>query len=570
MRHAVYAAELGQHHERPDGRLTDALDSFNHYIVASVGDSVVGFVSITPPGFGSYSIDKYVSRDALPFAVDDGLFEIRILTVDPAFRGTRTAGLLMYAALRWIEDHGATRVVIIGRSEVASLYERVGMHRLGCTVQSGAVTYELMSATVKEIRDRLPRFATLLRRVADSTRWSLTVPFERRAGAFHGGASHAALGARPTLDRRAEVISADVLDAWFPPAPTVVAAIGEDIAFAAATSPPTDATELRSTIAGTVGVATDAIVVGAGLSDLIFRCLPRWVRPDSRVLLVEPQYSEYRHVLESVVRCVVDTFELDSRDADLGLPSRSALTGYDLVVLVDPNNPLGYSLTPATVIEFAASVPHGTLLWIDRTYAPFAGTDRAIEQMAANSGHVIVGMSMSKAYALSGLRVGYLCGPTNLIDDAWRATPPWAISRPAQAAALAALEEPEYYAARYRDTAVLGDELRADLAQIPGFRPRDGVANFVFCELDGLGAPSVVEGAASRGLYVRSFGSNSRLRWRAVRIAVKDRRTQHRMVEILRAVSDELHRARDAVSASPADDATPAALTERGGQLAAR
>ena len=55
MRHEVYAAELGQYSPNATGRLTDALDAFNHYIVVADGDRIVGFVSITPPGGPGYS-----------------------------------------------------------------------------------------------------------------------------------------------------------------------------------------------------------------------------------------------------------------------------------------------------------------------------------------------------------------------------------------------------------------------------------------------------------------------------------------------------------------------------------
>src|SRR5438045_2027026 len=66
LRHEIYAGELGQHRENESGRLTDNLDSFNEYIVASACEVVLGFISITPPG-RNYSIDKYVRREQLPF-----------------------------------------------------------------------------------------------------------------------------------------------------------------------------------------------------------------------------------------------------------------------------------------------------------------------------------------------------------------------------------------------------------------------------------------------------------------------------------------------------------------------
>ena len=98
LRHEVYARELRQHSLNGSGQLTDALDSFNHYLCAWAGDNLAGFVSLTPPAGKIYSIDKYVARDRLPFPVDDHLFEVRILTVAPSARGREVAALLMYAA----------------------------------------------------------------------------------------------------------------------------------------------------------------------------------------------------------------------------------------------------------------------------------------------------------------------------------------------------------------------------------------------------------------------------------------------------------------------------------------
>ena len=57
MRHEVYAREIGQHAVHPSGRLTDSLDAGNIYIAARSGGILSGFISITPPGIGTYSID---------------------------------------------------------------------------------------------------------------------------------------------------------------------------------------------------------------------------------------------------------------------------------------------------------------------------------------------------------------------------------------------------------------------------------------------------------------------------------------------------------------------------------
>jgi histidinol-phosphate/aromatic aminotransferase/cobyric acid decarboxylase-like protein/GNAT superfamily N-acetyltransferase len=536
LRHAVYAAELGQHPENTAQRLTDELDTFNHYLMARVGDRLAGFVSITPPGFGRYSIDKYFARSALPFPVDDGLFEIRILTVDPAFRGTAVAGLLMYAAFRWVEEHGAARIVGIGRKEIISLYVRAGLRRLGMTVRSGAVSYELMSAPVTDLRANLRSFGGLMKRTFPAVEWSLAMPIERPPGAFHGGASYAWLGVSPSRGLRSEVITADVLDAWFPPSPRVESALATEPAFQAGSSPPTYAEELRFAIGAARGVDPARIVTGAGLSDLIFRALPRWVRQDSRVLLVEPQYSEYAHVLRGLIGCQTDSLVLQpdaSGFADPAPLGQRLTAGYDLVVVVEPNNPVGCCFPPGALLEVLAGTSDRTLIWVDETYVDFANPGVSLEVFAAQSTNVVIGKSMSKAYALSGLRVGYLCAPPQLVEDLWSATPPWNVSRPAQAAAIAALGDPDYYAGRYRETAELRRELETRLAELPGVHPYPGIANFVLCDLEGIDAPTLVELSRRRGLFIRHFPTNPSLRWRAVRIAVKDRPTNDRMIDVL-------------------------------------
>src|SRR6185503_5842537 len=110
---------------------TDPLDLVNTYVVARVGSELAGFVSITPPESTMFSIDKYFARDELPLHFDDGLYEVRLLTVVPGHRRSRIAPLLMYGAMRYVESRGGRSVVCIGRLEVVGLYLRLGFRSLG-------------------------------------------------------------------------------------------------------------------------------------------------------------------------------------------------------------------------------------------------------------------------------------------------------------------------------------------------------------------------------------------------------------------------------------------------------
>ena len=142
----------------------------------------------------------------------------------------------------------------------------------------------------------------------------------------------------------ARIVAADVLDAWFPPAPGVLAALADDPAWIARTSPPT-APRACSPRSPRPALPDDSVAVGAGSSDLIFRAFRHWLTPASRVLLMDPSYGEYAHVMERVIGCRVDRLRLrrDGRLADRPGPAGRGRRGpaYDLVVLVNPNNPTG-------------------------------------------------------------------------------------------------------------------------------------------------------------------------------------------------------------------------------------
>src|SRR5205823_3225601 len=129
----------------------------------------------------------------------------------------------------------------------------------------------------------------------------------------HGGAFFDAIGDTfQDLSRRRGVINADVLDAWFRPAPRVLRELKAHLPWLARTSPPAACEGLIQTIEQVRGIpSTENLLPGGGSSNLIFLALRQWLTPRSRVLLLDPTYGEYAHVLERVIGCRVDRFVLD-------------------------------------------------------------------------------------------------------------------------------------------------------------------------------------------------------------------------------------------------------------------
>jgi histidinol-phosphate/aromatic aminotransferase/cobyric acid decarboxylase-like protein/GNAT superfamily N-acetyltransferase len=539
LRHEVYARELGQHPINAAGRLSDALDERNDYIVADYDGVLAGFVSLTPPG-GRYSVDKYVERDELPFPADE-LWEVRLLTVAEPWRNTPLASLLMHAAFRYVESRGGERIVAIGRREVLPLYRKAGFEPLGRSIDSGAVRFELMTVTVDGARRAVERRKTLVDWLVRQVDWRLPFAVHAPAACFHGGAFWDALGPRfDGLERRGRIITADVLDAWFPPAPGVIAALREDLPFLLRTSPPTDCGGLLSAISAARGVPRECLVPGAGSSSLIFLAFLHWCQPSTRALLLDPTYGEYAHVLERVIGCRVDRLPL-SRETGYRLDLDELVLRlrqhYDLVVLVNPNSPTGQHVPRCDLEAVLRTAPRSTRIWIDETYVEYAGRDQSLEAFAAAQDQVVVCKSMSKVYALSGARVAYLVGSRGLMAELRARTPPWAVSLPAQLAAVRSLEDPAYYADRYQETHRLRSDLSAVLHdRFPDWDVLPGIANFQLCHLPQRGptAADVVRRCRQQGVFLRDAGSMSpHLGEHTLRIAVRNAEENRRIISTL-------------------------------------
>jgi histidinol-phosphate/aromatic aminotransferase/cobyric acid decarboxylase-like protein len=540
MRHDVYAAELGQHEGQQNAMLSDGLDESNIYIVAKIRGLLAGFISVTPPTIGRYSIEKYLCRDELSIQLDERTYELRILTVSRAHRNSRVALYLMYAAFRWVEEHGGEQIIAMGRSQILGMYQRFGAQLLGHRVVSGAVTFELIKTSVSHLRRYASHHQSTVEEIGKHVDWKMDFPLLKAPSCFHGGAFFEAIGSGfDTLDRRGLVVNADVLDAWFPPSPGVMSTLQEHLSWLVRTSPPVQCEGLCEAVAAHRGVRREQILPGAGSSDLIYRAFRHWIHRESRVLILDPTYGEYSHVLEKVIGCRVERLKLlrhDGYSVNLDELAWRTKQGYDLVVLVNPNNPTGRHIRKSDLESLLRTVPAQTRMWIDEAYVDYVGASESLERFAAESENVIVCKTMSKVYALSGMRVAYLCASPHQLLDLVSLTPPWVVGLAAQVAAVRALQDPAYYEKHYRSTHLLRGEMHDALRDIGIHDIVPGEANFLMFHLDETQptGEQVIERARRAGVFVRDVESmGSDLGLRALRIAIKDPASNGRILQTL-------------------------------------
>jgi histidinol-phosphate/aromatic aminotransferase/cobyric acid decarboxylase-like protein len=202
-----------------------------------------------------------------------------------------------------------------------------------------------------------------------------------------------------------------------PPPPALLAAIRDaDVT----RYPHPTALPLRRAIAAAHDLDPDCVVAGAGSVELIWALARAFGGPGRRVGWVAPAFAEYAQAARASGAEVLAV-------SDVADPRLGAV---DLAFVARPGNP---TLAVPSLADVVAP-----LLVVDEAYQPLCD---AIAPTSP-SPHVAVLRSLTKLFALPGLRLGYLLAPRDVAAAVRAALPPWNVSQPAIVAGLAALKEP--------------------------------------------------------------------------------------------------------------------------------
>jgi histidinol-phosphate/aromatic aminotransferase/cobyric acid decarboxylase-like protein len=360
---------------------------------------------------------------------------------------------------------------------------------------------------------------------------------------LHGGDIYQVIGDDfRHLHRATDTLAADVLDAWYPPSPRVLRCLREHLSWAGRTSPPLRGQGLKRVVADTFGIPAEQVVLGNGSSDLIFRLLPEIFRHDGPVVIPAPSYGEYAHVLQRLCGRRVryfPTYDTSFRIDPEALIRALEQWGAGGLILINPCNPTGQCLS-TTDVRFILETIRGRIpCLIDETYfAYMPEQDGSMQAAVAQHPNLVILRSLSKVYALSGLRVGYALVSSNHAQALQERTPPYTVSTLAQMAAIEALRDQAYATRMVRATQERRAQLREDLRRISGLRVVDSHINSLLLDLADcpIDATELLRRLAADGILLRDISSQGdRYPGRFVRISVLDYPANTRMAERLRA-----------------------------------
>ncbi|GIW13188.1 MAG: aminotransferase [Tepidiforma sp.] len=323
----------------------------------------------------------------------------------------------------------------------------------------------------------------------------------------HGGVSPEELAASAARGVRLVDLSAN-LNPYGPHPALLAAARGAVLE----RYPAPDVRSLREAWARALGLEPGQVLAGNGSSELIY-LVCRAFGAAGRCLVFGPTFGEYRAAAEAAGMEVVEAPHPGGR-AGAAQPGRLVREVEPrLVFLCNPNNPTGQLCTRAEVEALReAAVEAGGRLVADEAYMPFAWPeDEAVLPRAG----LLVLRSLTKLHAVPGLRLGLLLGDAGDVAAVADQQPPWAVSAPAAAAGVAALELEEFCWESVRRIAATRAALTDGLERA-GFEVRPSLANFVLVRVGDAGR--FRSKLLVRGFVVRDCTSFGLPEW--VRVAV--------------------------------------------------
>ncbi|WP_273851763.1 threonine-phosphate decarboxylase CobD [Guptibacillus spartinae] len=210
------------------------------------------------------------------------------------------------------------------------------------------------------------------------------------------------------------------------------------------TYPDPHAVTLTAKLASHHDVQANQLLIGNGGAELI-TLVGRFLA-EKRVCIVQPAFSEYEEACLSS-GCEVTYHTLAEGEWTLGSHLTEKLPYVDAVFLCTPNNPTGVTYDPASVLSILeASQQHDCTVIIDEAFADFLSDESSFSSLLDTFSNLIILRSLTKMYAIPGLRLGYVMAHPRVIEAIKKLQPHWSVNALALRAGELCLEEHDYVA----------------------------------------------------------------------------------------------------------------------------
>lgn len=304
--------------------------------------------------------------------------------------------------------------------------------------------------------------------------------------------------------------------------------------------PDPEAKALKQALSTYYGLPVEQLVVGNGAAELMY-VLTHHLRP-RKVLIPAPSFAEYARAASSAKAEIIylplqpeHGFQIDV------VQLIDALADVDMCFLCNPHNPVGGVMSKdmlETVVQAAAK--QGVWVVIDESFMDFLPDSVLFtcRGLVAKYQNVIVVHSLTKFFALPGLRLGFGIMPEALAKAMDLAKDPWNVNNLAQAAGVAALDDTQYIQKSIEHMQEEQKFIYEALKRINGLTPYPPTANFIFLRIEHpqFDAGSFADVTARQGILIRDCSSYPGLDAHYLRVAVKLREDNLKLLAVFEAL----------------------------------
>ena len=307
--------------------------------------------------------------------------------------------------------------------------------------------------------------------------------------------------------------------------------------------PPPTPSELEQEIASLHNLSPENVIVTNGATEAIYLIAQAFAQASS--LILQPTFTEYEDACKQYQKppspprgsllYTTDPSKWDTLLKELLLSKELPLGGLGgfLFWLCNPNNPTG-QVIPKPILESAIASHTNIIFVIDESYAPFT-MEPLVSNSMSGAENVITLHSMTKEFAIPGLRIGYITGPASLLSRIRECRMPWAVNQLAIEAAHYLLAHRNDYALDLPVLMAERERMARELSTIDGITVYPSDTHILLCRIEDTTASELKDFLANNhGILIRDASNFKGLDEHYFRIAVQTREENEELIKVLR------------------------------------
>lgn len=307
--------------------------------------------------------------------------------------------------------------------------------------------------------------------------------------------------------------------------------------------PDPNCSNLKTRVSAHTGIPVDNMLMGNGAVELIYLLLATLT--PAKVLLPAPTFGEYESAVQIAGGQVVDYYLPGDKGYAVQVEDvLEQLPLVDMVVLCNPNNPTGTLLTAEQVLTITkAAAAQGVFVLVDEAFLDFRQDreDYSVAGYVEEYPNLFVSYSLTKFLGIPGLRLGAGFSNSALIQKLNARKDPWNVNCLAQLAGEVSLQDVAYMQTTIELVEEEKNFLFSQLEKISGLKPFPPSVNYIMIKLiNGMTAKELQEALIAYKIMVRDCSSYKNLDKTFIRVAVKDRRSNERLIAALKEICKEV------------------------------